>query len=568
MYSATIPDVGQAPASVDVALDLVANGLDARFVDAGAALARAYDIVEKVIAGLGGMTDALDREAATRAVANMQRTAERLERLPATMAARSDALATVEKAGKNVQDHIFRVGRTLEFLRICGLNIKVAAAGQNGFSEFADAIFVKLDVSESEIAAIGRELRHLVSLIPSVLTVDRTLAVECAVVVPNVPRRLAEDALGLQKHLDGVTTLSETIAAVARRIRGKLGDALGALQIGDITRQRLEHVATGYRMLLTVSGADREGDALDEVAEKHVLALLSAQTSDAIADFRLENQRLVDSLREIVPDVVDMLALHGDGGANTNGDAAFLETLEQRVAEVGKVTTGLRDADVRSHMLGQETAATVERLGQRLKIIHQVTNEVHNMAWNTDLRCYRIGRDGNGLARIAAEIRSFVGTLESISAQVAADVGRLETASRAIGRSQSDSGEEETLEQSLATIQNGARRMRENLSDFKDGAALVATILDEAVNAVDCETTFAASLDEIGERFQMIAQPQPEIEAELSEPAQALLNQIANLYTMAKERSVHHRFAPNSETIMTGGNPGSDDDDDEDDGLF
>lgn len=79
------------------------------------------------------MTKALDRDAAARAVANMQKTAERLERLPQAMDARAQALATIEQAGKTVREQLLRVGRTLEFLRICGLNIKAPPAAEMDF---------------------------------------------------------------------------------------------------------------------------------------------------------------------------------------------------------------------------------------------------------------------------------------------------------------------------------------------------------------------------------------------------------------------------------------------------
>lgn len=567
MYATVIPDAGHAPARVDMVLDLVASGLDARFVDAGAALARAYDIVEKVIADLGGVADAIDRDAAARAVANMQQTAQRLERLPETMAARADALVTVEAAGKSVQAQILRVDRTLEFLRICGLNIKVAAGGRNGFSEFADAIFAKLDVSEKEISGIGRELSELISIIPSMNTIDRALAAECGVVIPGVPRRLAADALGLQEHLQGVAEVSEKISAVAHEIRAKLGDALGAIQIGDITRQRLEHVAAGYRLLIAEYPEGGLRAPSDQAVEGHVLALLSAQACEAIEDFRHESQRLVESLRAIVPEVVAMLALQNAGGPHAEGEAAFLDTLERSVAEVGKVTTGLRDADSRSHALGRETEITVKRLGDRLQIIHQVTSEVDNMAWNTDLRCYRMGREGNGLARIAAEIRSFVSTLTSISALVGSDVGRLNEAALAIAQSRSERVEGETLEQSLATIRDGAQRMRENLSHLEGDAGLVAKILDNAVDAVDCEATFKEQLDAIIAQFLTIARPLPDPETDLMVSAQPLLGQIAQLYTMAKERAIHQRFASLGGAANTTDAPAQIDED-LDDGLF
>ncbi|EIZ80628.1 methyl-accepting chemotaxis protein [Novosphingobium sp. Rr 2-17] len=567
MYSAAISDGCPIAVRVDATLDLVASGLDAHFVEAGTALARAYDIVEKLIADLEGVTDTLDCDAAARAVENMQMTAERLERLPQSMAARAEALATIEHAGMTVREQLVRVGRTLEFLRICGLNIKVAAGGRNGFAEFADAMFAKLDLSEKEISGIRSELQELASVIPRVVEVDRALAAQCAILAADVPRRLAADALGLQAHLNGVSALSEGISAVARQIRAKLGDALGAMQIGDITRQRLEHVATGYKMLVAAYPHDGPHSETDQAVEGHFLALLTAQLDETINDFRHENQRLVESLRAIGPDVAIMLAMQGDGGSHANGDAAFLDTLENSVAEVSKVTTGLRDADSRSHGLGSDTAMTVERLGQRLQVIHQVTGEVHNMAWNTDLRCYRMGREGNGLARVATEIRNFVRMLESISERVAFEVGKLNESALAIAGSTSKHVTGETLEQSLATIRDGALRMRENLSHLEADASLIGSILDDSAVAVDCEKHFAKDLEIISRHFCSLSLPMLSDEAEPAIHAAPLLDSMAQLYTMDKERVIHKKFSHSMDEL---GNADADPqlDDDLDDGLF
>jgi methyl-accepting chemotaxis protein len=297
--------------------------------------------------------------------------------------------------------------------------------------------------------------------------------------------------------------------------------------------------------------------------------LLAAQAADAIDDFRQENRRLVQSLRAIGPDVAEMLALQTEGGSRGTGEAAFLQTLEKSVAEVGKVTTRLRDADSRSHALGAETATTVKGLGHRLQIIHQVTNEVHNMAWNTDLRCYHMGREGNGLARVAAEIRSFVSTLETISKLVASAVGRLNEAAQSIAaQSENQQATGETLGQSLETIREGARRISENLSNLDGDAGLVAKILSEAADAVDCEATFADSLDAIAQEFSRIARPATDLDAETSALAQGLLVPIAKLYTMAKERAIHQRFAPTDAGAGVTENASPPLEDDDDDGLF
>ena len=59
---ALVPDVvaafGPALSALEAELDLIASGLDKRFVDAGHSLAHAYDIVEKLIASLDRVTNA------------------------------------------------------------------------------------------------------------------------------------------------------------------------------------------------------------------------------------------------------------------------------------------------------------------------------------------------------------------------------------------------------------------------------------------------------------------------------------------------------------------------------
>ncbi len=65
--------------------------------------------------------------------------------------------------------------------------------------------------------------------------------------------------------------------------------------------------------------------------------------------------------------------------------------------------------------------------------------DVEQMAWNTGLRCRRMGDDGKGLEVIAKEIRVFANNLEAVSAKI---TGTFEQLSAAAGsmRERSDEG--------------------------------------------------------------------------------------------------------------------------------
>ncbi|WP_241213441.1 hypothetical protein [Sphingomonas sp. ABOLE] len=557
--------------AIEASITRIAAGLDARFVTAGEALAQAHVIVEQLVAELESVLNALGRDAAEAAIANMQATADRLERLPQVQAARREGLERIAKGAQPLRHQLGQVMRTLDFLRICGLNIRVAAAGQNGFSAFADTMSERLDLGEREIAGIGDDIEQLTASIPALLEVDSQLGEECARVIPQVPRKLAADAAALQRHQVEDAGRAARIADVARDIRTKVGGAIGAMQIGDITRQRLEHIALGLRAVIDLR---QQGDPADPapvlLASGHVLALLAAQAADAIADFHRDSLRLAENLTGIAPSTAALLEIKAEGAKAQAGDdkAAFLAALEQSVADVRAVTTKLRDADARAQRLGASTSASAERLAARLRIVHRVNEDVHLMAWNTDLRCYRLGDEGKALAMVASEIRGFATTLATVSGGIRASVETLVAAVSALRDPDAVPGVDpaEALAASLACIHDGAVRMRAGMDGLEAHAASVTGIIDTTSRTIDCEADFGALLRQAAEQLALLGVPcdmPDEATAALLAP---LLDQLARAYTMASERQVHQRFA----ITPPDGVPPSPDKDgrDDDDGLF
>lgn len=556
------------------ALAGIASGLDARFVSAGTALGRAYEIVEGLIGALESVTNAFERDAADVAVGNMRRTADRLTCLPAIQAARRDALKMIEQASAALAVQIEQVNRTLSFLRICGLNIKVAAAGSGDFSSFAGMMFTKLDLGEQEMESISREIAWLAEAVPGMFEVERQLAAECALVVPHIPRKLAEDAVALQRDQIEQADRAVRISAAARDIRTQVGTALGALQVGDSTRQRLEHVADG---LSDVDAFLEQGPAFGaEVAEAvggHALALLAAQALDTLEAFQRESRLLASSLRGIGPSAVMLLEMRGTGDSpQGDEEGVFLHVLERSVAEVAAVTEQLREADARSNRLSNRASSTAENLALRLATVHRITGDVQQMAWNTDLRCYRMGTEGRGLAVVASEIRGFAATLETIASAIALSFDGLTSAAGVIRGSQEDEPADagQALAESLTCIREGGQRMGAGLSELDRSALAVAEILEDTTGKIDCEDEVGGPLMAVAERLSGLGRICAEIPEEGLAPSAELLDRIAARYTMAREREIHRGFLPEGEAGASAPDSADmfDDDDDFDDGLF
>ncbi|WP_448663891.1 hypothetical protein ACG3SL_04220 [Sphingomonas sp. CJ20] len=546
------------------ALEAMASGLDARFVTAGSALSQTYAVVEKLVAALERVTNAMDGEGTAVAIANMRGTADRLLHLPTLQAARAEALHAVQAIGPALRREIDRVHRTLSFLRICGLNIKVAAAGMGEFGDFADGMFAKLDVAEAEMAGIAVEIERLATTVPDVFGVEERLAAECAAVVPHVPESLAGDALALQHYQMALAERAGQVATVARAVRTTVATALGALQIGDITRQRIEHVVEGLGTVAAFAEAHPEIDpAHAEAIRGHAIALLAAQAADTARDFQREAGLLMQSLHGIAPRAAELLEFRQGGDAGgTESEAAFLAGLEKSVAEAENVTGRLREADAHAQRLGSATSTTAEHLGARLRNVHRVKNDVQHMAWNTDLRCYRMGDAGRGLAVIASEIRGFAVMLEEISDRIGTLFEQLTAAAGAI-RGQEDAEVTQSLADSLECIRAGGQRMREGMAGLGDDASVIADMLRNTTEAVDCDAVGRAMADH-AELLAGFGAAQDVI-PEAAQPAMAaLFDTILRSYTMAREREVHRDYVPGTDM----GVAEVADDDDDDDGLF
>lgn len=577
MHQSTIVEVAAGDAvleGVQGTLGALAAGLDDRFVQAGTALANTYEIVERLIASLEGVANALDREEADAAIANMQSIADRLARLPGIQKARQGDLDAISQATLMLRNDVARIHRVLSFLRICGLNIKIVAAGGEEFSGFADNMFARLDLGEGQLAGFDRETKRLVSKVTHMIGVERQLSTECAKVIPHVPKKLAENALALQRHQSDTADLARRIAEVAREIRSKVGAALGAIQIGDITRQRLEHVAAGIATLRTVIAerdmrASQEADALHAQAA----ALFAAQVGDTLEHFRREAHTLTRSLRGIAPDASRLLALkQGDGGLDRD-NRDFLRRLEQDIVEIETVTQQLRRADEETDRLGSATHDIAKELAERLKSVRKVQSDVEQMAWNTGLRCRRMGDDGLALAAIAAEVRQFATNLETVTKQISETFAELTAAAVSIRQRQEAGGTIDAgraLAESLASVRAGGERMRQNLTSLDVDAARAISMLRESTGQVDCEAEIGAALAATATQLAAIAADAKNLSAAGEEALADIFGRVARGYTMAREREVHVRVVPGGKETasLATAAPAQCDDDLFDDALF
>lgn len=523
----------------------IGAGLDQRFMAAGKTLASAHTLVEGLIGSLEDVAGALDKDERLSAVAAIQETADYLIALPGMQVDRGVSVDAIRSASDALMHYVAQIERTLSFLQICGLNLKVASSGAEEFAGFVDDMFSRLEFAQAEVRGLEGDVRAIGGGISCMVKLDGVLAKECTRIIPEAPQRLVADAEALRVHQNTAATLAGKVTVVARAIREKIGHAIGALQIGNITHQRLAHVVDGIRIVeeYRASGMD-DVHSMDRVVvvSDHCVALLAAQANDALQVFHTESRRLTDNLDALAPDAMQLLAMR-EGGENV--EAALLRDLERGMAEVDVVTSHLRRSCVQSHKLGSETTAMADRLSRRLRAVRKVQRDVAQMAWNTGLRCRNMGQDGQGLAVMSTEIRNFAHSLAEVWADVSDTFDRLVAGAEVIGATKEPNDIRSVLKDAVDHIRSGGERVEAGLAGLENYAPQVAALLRETEDTLNCEGAFGARfVDTVAELGALGNRAVAgDMRGASAGDLDGLLRRIEAGYTLAREREVHGRFA-------------------------
>lgn len=525
-------------AAVQNGLASIAAGIDARFLFAATTLATAVETIERLTASLDQVLHALDARSAGAAAATLRDSAARLNALPTLQAERVNDVETVRKATTDLYTHVTGIHEMLRMLRVRAANLRITTTGSDAFTAFVDDMCERFDAGEEHLEGFMAPLRELAAGAATVQRAARLLADECAKLIPLVPDRLAADAQALQAHQAGIAESATAVAEIARGVRDRVAVVLGTLQIGDITRQRVEHMVAALQ-LIGGRGARRSWPVAS-----HLLRLIAAQLVDVAEDFERETGLLLAALGELAPDAERLLALTRDGAPEDEG-RSFLHRLERGITELDGLTSQLRSANERALTMSAVIADTMDQLTHRLDAVRAVRADVVHIAVNAMLRAQHMGAAGREAGAITEEIGTCADQLDRTVGVVAAAIFTLDAVSRAIRNrrayeAQLDLGLK--LGRSLALIREGCRRTEQAMGEGRfDSHELVEALVD-AGERLGHELEIGGTIRRFALELRAMAGEPVAIGSADDAALRELLVQVGALYTMAGEREVHRDY--------------------------
>lgn len=514
--------------------------IESVFVSVGDLLTQSAGLLEQISATFEALPNDLDRPELHEATA-------RLTAVGTQAGAFSQSFVQEQRDIERLVEVVAQANRPIEELRrsirmmgILAINARVVAAS---VSNLEDSDVFTTDIAELSASA-ARTIAEFSQIYEKVrLAVQQAAAARArfegdhsrslAELSRKISTSLADLATQRQRSADGSAQTLQMSRAIGQRVM----TAVMALQVGDSTRQRVEHVEAAL--------GRAEGE--DELICGSVGTLCAALLIDAVRTLDAEVVQAQQALGDLARDARAITArsreVYGDGGE----EGSVLARLNDDMRQAVRV---LHDCDRERQVLAQVAGgveAAVRVLLRHVAAVQKIEGEMRLVSLNAAIRCAQLGPDGAALNVISRQLRDL--TAETVEAAETAASGLNEAADLALAFSAA-SGEEaaERMAQlerdavaGLGLMEGVEGRLRGALAVLAEAGPRVADLLDGANQGFDGHQVISEALMDSQIRIAALGAT-PSRAVEPGSPLDDILAATRKSYTMGAERQIHDRM--------------------------
>lgn len=519
--------------------------VEERFLEGGSVLLSVMDGLNHLLNSLDSVTSALNASEGSDAGADLRTTVKNLTELPEAERARHGALSALADSSHSLRKHVADMQETMRYLRTFAVTVKITGAGLPEFAGFAQEILERIYSGTEEVNSFAGHLDRLEKEVKLALAFGANMAKNYSGTVPEVAGALQDDARKISEHRQHLAAIARDVSAIARGIQGKVASTLSALQIGDITRQRIEHVQSTFSLLEEfLSGP--EGSCLNADARRRlecvVNHLTAAQMNEMVQDFHRDSQSVVKTITSFSHDTHEILRLRDQ--MMGNGESNFMRALETSVSAAHEIVKQVDAATRQADQVSQSTLGTAANLLQSIDNIRKVKTDINYMALNTNLRCSRLGEEGKSINVVTAELRIFAGRLDESADAIVNGLPALEAAAANIAppADARSGGLAENLDSAVADIRGAADTMDGELKILAEHGREIAGKIGQLAGKLDFQRDLGDTLARCADALETVAGAEISDISDLTEIIAPLDRKIFKLYTMAQERTIHRNI--------------------------
>ena len=524
--------------------------IEKKFLEGGAVLVSVMDILGNLTGILDGMTGTLDGKTAKNNVDGLRKTIDDLAQLPKTEERRQAGFKSLADMCASTGEHIDDIHETIRYLKTFAITVKITGAGLAEFAGFADEIRERIQSGADEVGRFAKNLDVMRKQLITALSFSSATKADFDCTIPQIITGLNENSARISQQHQEMKDIAAQVKKIAQTIQGKIGSVLSSLQIGDITRQRIEHIQSMLQ-LMDDFGSSPEGKALSnseyDVLKEAVLQLASTQMDETAADFHRDCGKIFTSISSFADDAARILSLRDELVDRTsNGERNVLALMEQGIVEACDLVTRVQESSAEADGVVSSVTTSAQELSRGIEILRSIKIDIHYMALNSNLRCSKLGDAGRSVNVVSGEMRLFAGKLETPADAIVEELQRVETTTQQLAQHGSGLSADlaAPLNEALETVRNAKTQMSTGIDALADEGQAVFSRISSAVVTLDFQSELG---DTFNECCQIAAQLPQGFQADVSgfvDKISPFSAQVYKLYTMSQERDIHVRFLP------------------------
>lgn len=447
-------------------------------------------------------------------------------------------LARIDSTIRQLGGPLTEADTAIRLLGLVAFNARIVAATIQ--TDRAD-----LAAFTNEMMEIANQANHTVRQIADVYQNVRTIFSMTrrtqAEFSRNHCRMMADIAADLDDALCMIARQREQAAEHARRsatfatdIGTRIGDAFAAMQIGDMTRQRLEHV----ERIVTLIG-DRSGDWKPETTVV-VRQLATAQIMATREDF---SEDLAEFIRAITALRADAEKVLQDGTAQAGdtiaSSSATLAALSVSLRALGPLLHEEAENRQNERRLSESATDAIEKLLGQLSLLERTEHLVRLLGLNMAIRCAKLGTEARAMRVVAREISVLANATSASATQVRSLISGAQTAIEE-ARRRSAINEDRVL---TAEPVAAAQKMERVLDRLRGNVRMLGCACPDAAARLTQTADLARQVARTGvETASTVTQLHPgDAQPDMSNVDHAVLAELRAIYTMQSERVIHDR---------------------------
>lgn len=541
--------VGLVTAQATTELDHLAGSIETVFLESGERLGDAVGCWRAISSSFGSLAAQYECDDMRRCVEGLSRALNTAASLGTrTNEQAQGLLGDLGSALSAMQNRLNRLNKTIAEVKLVALNAKVEVAhldvARADFSVFTGEIDRLAIDAAGELSALAKELRHLDMEMSMASSTQAGFSTRHGAELQSVCQRLSEGLALLSSQRQRIADAASQIGSRSNEAGDHIAEVVSALQIGDISRQRTEHVSQALTLLGDLATHSPGLSPEDALHARALVSTLQATQLDQTADsLDRDAGEVARNLSALAEEAVEVGRLGRESFAGANG-TSFLENLGTEISRVQTLLEGYGEALTHTEATMRSVTLATKAMVSHVETIHSIEADLKVMALNASFKCARLGDKGRTLEVVAQNLRQLASrTVEDAEALMSG----LGTATRTAESLTHDQGETDIdkalddLRQAAATLSGTDNKTA--LSGLESDSVKAQTLLHEAAQRIGGAGEFSSRLRQIATRLRQSVADITIDPSRIDILEKQILANLTSNYTMASERSLHEMFS-------------------------